>query len=151
MTETIAKAEQGDTESFLRLAQKFDFNTDDDTTPESLLWTLLHDMLGDRFGHFPAVRRPEGVPSTEDGLSFYQRPSFYAPGWEVTVLEVEYDDGGLMDFRPRILNEDTLAKGWSLLCADYPSVAIRISRLEYDRDDADMLLQLALLGKVVYC
>ena len=153
MTEVAieAKAEREVEPSFLRLAEKFGFDFDAESdTPESQLWTLLHNMLGARYLRFPAVR-PEGVQAIENGLLFYQKPTFfYTPGWEVTILEDVGSDDDQVTFRYRTLNAETLAKGWDICCVDYPGISSRIRGMEYDRDDADVLLQLALLGKVVY-
>ncbi len=73
---------------------------------------------------------------------YYADPHFYCSPFKLALTDCEGD--------VHSINADTLAKGWRLLNELYPRRALAVVDETYDAEDADVFLQLAVYGEIVY-
>lgn len=73
---------------------------------------------------------------------YYADPKFYSFPFKLALTDCEGD--------VHTLTIDELTKGWSLLLQLYPRRALSAQDESYDAEDADVFLQLAVYGDVIY-
>lgn len=73
---------------------------------------------------------------------YYADPRFYVSPFKLALTDCEGD--------VHSIESDTLEKGWRLLNQLYPRRALAVVEESYDAEDADVFLQLAVYGEVVY-
>lgn len=78
----------------------------------------------------------------------------FHPNWSIIVEEM-VEDGPKLIFRPKKITLSDLNKGFVLLVNDTHSTATtRLGNIlidNFDAEDADVFLQFAVLGDVIYC
>lgn len=83
----------------------------------------------------------EGPETTE--TPWYSDPAFYDGPFRIEILEQDEET-------PKILDPERIQIGLDLLGSQHAMTLGAILDENYDADDADVFLQLCLLGEVVY-
>jgi len=99
----------------------------------------------DTFNMTPDLRAGVRAALGKDFTNSYCHGWLYEqPGWKIHITIDEEDDNAFD------LNADAVLKGTQLLQEKYPKVWAEIISEDYDAGDADLWLQLCILGEVVY-
>lgn len=87
----------------------------------------------------------EGYEGDTTGVEFKHIWMPFKPGGAVLVSVPEDDDGKIYK-----LNREAVQRGLSLMASEYPHRFRHFLEGDYDADDGDVFLQLALFGDVIF-